>query len=111
MSPSRGSSTDGIHRDVRRRGGSKRDGGGVTYYFVRRRRMTGSVGIVAAGLVGLGAAGTAAAAGAATVARRWRPYLTGSHFERTHELRNPLAPLRRGYASLGLAVRLDADGV
>jgi hypothetical protein len=71
--------------------------------------MMSSGTVVALGLVGLGAAGTAAAAGAAS-ARRQRPYLPGSHAERAHALRDPLGPLRLGYASMHVAVRLDEDG-
>jgi hypothetical protein len=71
--------------------------------------MVSSVAVVAGGLVGLGAAGAAAAAGSAS-ARRERPYLPGSHADRAHLLRDPLAPLRLGYASVEVAVRLDVEG-
>ena len=72
--------------------------------------MTSSVAVVAGGLVGLGAAGMAAGT-LAVSARRDRPYLPGSHAEPVPGRRDPLRDaLHHGYASVGLAVEVGADG-
>jgi hypothetical protein len=71
--------------------------------------MTSSMALVADGLIGLAGAGTTTALGTAAL-RRPRAYLPGSHATRAERRSGPLAPLRYGYASLELAVRLGEAG-
>jgi hypothetical protein len=72
--------------------------------------MANSLAVVVSGLAALGGSGVAA--GIASIRHR-RPgaYAPGTHANRDDLARNPLArPLRHGFASLAISVRLDRAG-